>query len=620
MAQDGTIVISGKPYELVQDSQLPSGKRAFARDLRPSQASDPSRIGQATWQVWGPLGRSREGPDGVLSTDYTDNLDTRFDDLLISAPATTTIALTGDDPAGLSVGAVLGGFALGSAPLGGGTHDVNPGMVTHIDEQEGRLFFHRGAYVSQVNAGWTLEATASMGTPVLGVENWQGFGWVGLGSIRPLQKRTAVTGSGSSYVGVSVGGSSVYAGDLRKGNDRLWMVKADTNEAQYTLDDFTSLSNSFVVGDSGQDLTGIGTLGPLTLFGAADGVFSFTDSGKPVRVNDALRGHRSENNGARHASQWGWDYYITDFGLYAWSPNVNNPVGPESDDGFEGPIDGRPIAIHPWRELLLVNYLTTAGDTYIILGKFGSETASTGRPDWYPFLKFTGVESHCAWATSLQFSPTLLFGYGTDAKRVTMGRRGRDIADPYYVFGTTGGQWFGTTMTRAHELHKYLRYFSLQTEGCTRENANTWQIAVSCDGDDYISIAPPINTNGHHLIRPTAGSAPLARVDFHTLKPRLTQVSNALTDPPLVRGHLTMVYDERPDMISEIRAYVRVDAAKRAALEGMLGHETEVPVEVSLPGERQIRYGFVTSVGPATDVKGDGIQAAQIAIILWDVV
>lgn len=618
MAQDGTIVIGGSPYELVHDTQLPSGKRAFAKEYRPSQQSDPSRMGQAEWRIWGPLGNSREDASGSLSTDYADNLDTRFEGLLTSSPASTTIDLTVDDPAGLSTSALLGGFALGTAPLGGGTNDINPGDVTHIDEQSDRVFFHRGPYITQVNTSWEVEDTAGMGAPVKGVENWQGFGWVGLGSARQMQKRTLVTGIGSSYGGVSSGGSAIYAGDLRKGNDRLWLVKADTNEAQYTLDDFTSISNSFVVGDSGQDLTGIGTLGPLTLFGAADGVFSFTDSGKPVRVNDALRGHRSANNGARHASQWGWDYYITDFGLYAWSPNVNNPVGPESDDGFEGPIDGRPLAIHPWRELLLVNYLTTDGSTYIILGKFGAETASTGRPDWYPFLKFSSTESHAIWATSLQTNPTLLFGYGTNAKRVTMGRRGRDIADPNYAFATTGGQWFGTTMTRTQSLHKYLRHVSLQTENCT--DTNTWRLAVSCDGDDYVNVAPAITVDGHHFLRPTAGDAPLATVDFHTIKPRLTQVASSTTAPPQIRGNLTMVWDERPDMVVEVRSYLRLRPGQLNALEQLVGHGSDVPVEVSLPGDRSRHHGFVTSVGPATDVEGDGIQAVQVSIVLWDVV
>ena len=615
MALDGTIIIDGRPFTLVADSQLPSGKRAYVKELRPSQPTDPSRLGEVMWEVSGPLGVSREGRSGYLGVDYADNLETRFDDLLTSAPTATTITLTTLDPAGLSISAALGALLLGATPLGGGT-DIGPGHVTHIDEQSERLFFHRHDYSTQVDTGWSVEATYAQGATVAGVENWKDFGWVSFGDAKPLSQRVTVTGAGSSYIGVSSGGSAVYAGDLRKGNDRLWMVKANTNQAQYTLDEFVALSNAFDVGDSGQLLTGIGTLGPLTVFGAADGVFSFTDSGKPVRVNDALRGHRSPYNGARHASQWGWDYYTTDFGLYAWAPNVNNPVGPEAEDGFEGPIDGRPVAIHPWRELLLVSYLTPSGDTYIILGKFGSQTAGTGKPDWYPFLKFTGVSSEAIWATSLHDNPTLLFGYGTNAKRVTMGRRGRDIADTNYSFGITGGQWFGTTMTRAQSLHKYLRHVSLQTENCT--SIDYWQLAVSCDGDAYVNVGNSIIDNGHHIVRPSTGGGPKDSVSFHTIKPRLTQVSTNAITPPQVRGKITLSYDERPDMISEVKASLLLRTGDMGFLETAVGHDTEFPMEVSLPGDREKRYGFVTSVGPITDLKGNTIQAAQISLVLWD--
>jgi hypothetical protein len=394
-------------------------------------------------------------------------------------------------------------------------------------------------------------------------------------------------------------------------------VRADTNQARFTLDDFTSISNAFDVGDSGRNLTGIGTLGPLTIFGAEDGVFSFTDSGKPVRVNDALRGHRSLNNGARHASIWGWDYYITDFALYAWSPNVNNPVGLESFAGFEGAIDGRPTAVFPWREYLFATYYTTAGDSYVIIGKFGPSTASTGQPDWYPFIKLTGVRSECIWATSLQTNPTLLIGSGTNAVRVTMGRRGRDILDSNYVFSTAGGTWFGTTMTRAQSMHKYVRHFSLQSEQCS--NTKTWRLAVAVDGAAYVNVDAAVTTNGHHILRPVSGGAPHPTVDFHTIKPRLTQVNDSTTLPPQIRGNLTLTYDERPDMVVEVRAAILTRAGDMSELEEYLGHGTDTPQAISLPRDNKTYYGFVTGVGPLTDVAGDGVQAVQVNIVIWDV-
>ena len=617
MARDGTIVIGNRPFTLIQDSQLPSGKRAFSKELRPSQHSDPSRLGEAQWQFGGtPIGVSREGTDGRLALDYADNIEVRFDDLLTAAPAATAITLTATDPTGTSTAMFYGTAIYGGGVYQGGTAGVTPGNVTHIDEQQNMLFFHRDSYSTQVNTSWTVLQSVVHGGRVLGAENWQGYGWVGLGAISPLQKRTGVTSAGATYSDVSVSGTNIYAGELRKGNDRLWLVRADTNQARYTLDDFTSISNAFDVGDSGRNLTGIGTLGPLTVFGAEDGVFSFTDSGKPIRVNEALRGHRSTNNGARHASQWGWDYYITDFGIYAWSPNVNNPVGLEAFDGFDGAIDGRPTAVFAWREYLFATYLTTGGDSYVILGKFGPGTAVSGQPDWYPFIKLTGVESECIWATSLQTNPTLLIGSGTNAVRITMGRRGRDIADLSYVFSTGGGTWFGTTMTRAQNLHKYIRLFYLFSEQCT--SAKTWQLAVSADGGSYVNIGAPVSANGHHVLRPTTGGAPLPTVDFHTLKPRLVQVNNSTTTPPQLRGHLTLIYDERPDMVTEVRAAVLTRAGDEDALETYVGHDTETPQRISLPGDSKSYYGFVTGAGPLTDIRGDGISAMQVTMILWD--
>jgi hypothetical protein len=336
-----------------------------------------------------------------------------------------------------------------------------------------------------------------------------------------------------------------------------------------------------------------------------------------VRVNDALRGHRDVNNGSRHASIWGWDYYITDFALYAWSPNVNNPVGMESFDGFDGPIDGRPVAVFAWREYLFATYYTTDGDSYVIVGKFGPSTASTGQPAWYPFVKLTGVLSECIFATSLQTNPTLLLGSGTNAVRITMGRRGRDIEDPSYVFSTGGGQWFGTTMTRAQNLHKYLRHASVQASQMS--NTKTWRLAVSCDDAAYVNVDAAITTNGHHILRPIAGGAPYPQVDFHTIKPRLTQVNGSTTTPPQLHGTLTLTYDERPDMITEIKAAVVIRPGDMEAIEHAIGHGTESPQLISLPGDNKVYHGFVKEPTNLADLKGDSIQALQLNVILWEV-
>ena len=629
MARDGQIVLAGKPYEIVADTALPRGKRAYVRNVRPSQPSDRGLIKSESWDLPGPIGLSREGPDGRLGHDYSDNLETQYDDLLTSSAAANNLTLSTLDPPAGGATAAFGGFVFGGgantaaeAAFGGGTADATVGNLTHIDQQAGYLFFHRGPFSTQVSNAWAVVATKAHAARVKGAVNWQGFGWVGLGANSPLQKRTGVTASGSTYADVSISGTSIYAGALKRGTDRLWFVNDNTNQARFTADAFVSASNAFSVGDDGRALTGIGTLGPFAVFGAEDGIFGFTDAGKPVIVQD-LEEYISTNNGAQHVEMWGWEYYLTQLGLFAWTPNIVNPVGLETLKGFEGAIDGRPTALGKFRDGLVAAYLTTGGDTYIVLGLFGPNTDRTGLPLWYPFKKLSAIETHCISGVAAPFStnPNIIVGRGSNAARYVMGRRGRDIADANYVFSTEGGTWFGTTMMRLNGVHANLRSASFFTENCTP--LNTWQLAVSCDGAAYRDVGSAVYTNGHQIVRPVSGSPPGPRedVDFHFIKPRLTQVAGSATAPPQIRGKLTLYWDERPDTITEIAVYVYLrDERMWDEIVALTEHERSTPIEVSLPGRRETFYGMVSDVRQAVDVSGDAQQAVALSIQLWDVV
>lgn len=614
MAADGFILINGKSYPLAYDSQLPAGKRALRRKVRPSQTTDPARMGQAKWQLGGvPLGFSREGPNGFLGLDYTDNIECMYDDLLTASPAPNNVTLTTMDPAS-TADAMYGGPKYGAAKYGGGATASTAGNATHADMQAGKLYIGRGPFDTQVNSSFAVEDTAVLEGIIAGKVTWQSFGWVGVGSGAVLKKRSGVTSSGATYTDVP----GYYVGDMKRGNDRLWFVDAQNNVIKYAFDDFTTVGPTagITVGDDARQLTGIHTLGPYTICGALDGVFGFTDAGKPVTVDD-LEGEDSLNNGARGVSQWGWAYYITDLGLKAWTPNVSNPVGPESLNGFEGPIDGRPTAIWKWRENLFVAYLTTAGDTYILRGIYGPNTDGTGQPFWFPFKKLSSVECHLLYATPRSFAtnPRIVAGRGTNITTYIMGRRGRDIADSNYAFSTEGGDWYGTTMTRGQELHRYLRYASFFTESCSA--SKTWQFAVSCDGGAYVNVGSAVTTDGHQIVRPVSGGVPLTTVDFHTLKPKLTQVNNSSTTPPQIRGHLTVVWDERPDMVEEVEATIQLENPEWwSTLKTQVGHATETPVAISLPGDTATHYGFLVDV-IEEDLKGDGVLGAGIRLVLW---
>lgn len=625
------ITINGQKYAILHDNTTPEGKRGLSRRTRPSQVSDPGRLRTATWKLSGPLGQSRESVEGFLGHDYSDQLLTLYNDLLTSTAARTAITLTSADNVVATNEAKFGGFKFGAAATKFGGI-LTAGNVTHIVEDRVHLFFDRGRITTQVDpSDWEVVAATTHDAPVLGAAVWKGKGYLGLGPQVLMQRRLGVTSSGATY---ETALAATFAKELTVGNDRLWMVKATTdgsedNRAFYSLDDLVTVSNSFVVGDDKIGATSIGTLGPFTAMGTETGAFSFTDTGKPVRLQETLRGHRSQNNGVRMASLWGWLYICGDLGMEAWDGGtVMNPVGPESLLDFEGPIDGRPLTVFPYKNSLFTSYRTTAGHSYILRGEFddgrwGGDTARTGRPAWFPFRRQASTEVRAIFATSVPTNPTLVMGEDTLAARYTMGRRGRDIADSNWVSSIDGGTWFGSTMTRDGHLLKNVRYGKFITENCT-DSANTWRLAVSLNEGAFVNVGAAVTSNGAQTVFPVDGTTPLTTVNGQTIKPRLTQVAASSSAPPQIRGTLEIGYDERPDKITEVAVVIHIGQRGRAAktvydeLVVLADSATASPVTIQIGTEAEV-FGFVTDVSAFQDIKGDGNMSCTISLQLWDV-
>ena len=625
------VTINGNKYTLLADSALPSGRRGLSRKMRPAQVTDPGRIRTATWVTSGPIGLSRERGN-FLGHDYSNNVETQYDGLITSVAARNTLTLTSQDPTGASGNAKFGGFKFGAAGTKfGGARGGEDG--THIDEDRDHLFFHRGFISTQVDpSDWGVVDSVTHDAPVQGAAVWQGKGYLGLGGQVTIRRRSGVTSSSATYEEAL---GSTYAKEMTVGNDRLWMVKASAdaatdNQAFYSLDALATVSNSFVVGDDKIGATAIGTLGPFTVFGTEVGNFSFTDTGKPVRLSEGLRGHRSINNGINHAAQWGWHYSCTDLGIEAWDGGtVINPAGLESLKGFEGPIDGRPMAVFAWRASLIATYLTTGGDSYILRGEFddgtwGGNTAATGRPAWFPFRLITSTECKAVYSTSTPTNPTITVSEGTNAAYYTMGRRGRDIADSNYVFSTDGGAWNGSTMTRDNQMLKNVRWGKFITENC--DSSNKWQLAVAVDEGSAVNIGSATTTNGTQTVRPVSAGVPLTTVNGYTIKPSLTQVAASSSAPPQIRGTLEIGYDERPEQIEEISAVIhlgqqgQVNETQYDALVALANNDTGSPDTMRI-NDRDITnsYGFVVGVSERQDLKGDGNMSCTVTLHQWDV-
>ena len=96
MAESNEFTIRGKKFTLASKDMLPAGKRAWQRDQRPSQPSDPGVPQMARWLLSAPQGNSREDVSqgaGVLSVDWTSGIDTLYDALAIPGPKVYPIAL-----------------------------------------------------------------------------------------------------------------------------------------------------------------------------------------------------------------------------------------------------------------------------------------------------------------------------------------------------------------------------------------------------------------------------------------------------------------------------------------------------------------------------------------------
>lgn len=590
------------------------GRRPYLRATRPSQPSDPGRLREIAWTLSGPLGHSREGPDGVLACDYTTTLDHRWPGLLTSGPARNPLTLTSQDPATgdgtlpQNLPMLLGGFSTTN--------------LSKIVEDRTRLLMARGQALTTVTpSGMAVATTEVRDTAIEDLVVWRNQARVSYGNSRDIDTVTTYISNRPQFSAVS----GQRAKEMAVGTARWWGVNASAtganeNRAVYSTDDLSTFA-TFPVGDEKVPATGIGIAGEHTVFGFETGVWGFTDAGLPAPVLDNLRDHRSANNGIAFAYAWGWLYVATAVGLWAVdvARGVANPVGPgEGLDGagFEGAIDGRPTAVMLYRDTLRVAYLTTTGDTVILWGYFGPLTLATGRPDWFTHSLHSSLQCDAMGGTAQRTNPTFMVGEATNLAWYTEGRRGREIADANYVFSTADGIWYGTTLQRDGAMHKALRYACFITENC--DASNTWQLALSPDEGAYVNIGSAVTTNGHQHIRETTPT-----FDFHAVKPRLTQVAASSSAPPQIRGPLTMVYEERPDTVLEVRLTVlvtgntRSPATNRANLEALSEHDQADAVVVQLPGEVTNRYCFIREVTHA-DWGSPEVDAVTIELSIME--
>jgi hypothetical protein len=477
------------------------------------------------------------------------------------------------------------------------------------------------------------------------VASWNGSGLVALGTADAIQDRTAVTAESATYANVT---NAIEASKLAVGPDRLWIADPDDNKlyffhAKTAAVSTDNRSNAVEILDPDPGyLTGLYTYGDHMIAGTPRGPISFTDDGSPAILGEAMTELPSTANGASGGTLWGWHYQATKLGLFAYrlfeGGAVENPVGPgEGLRGlrFEGPIDGYPTAVRPFKDSLWVAYLNPDGTSYVFRGTYGPETDATGRPEWYSFRKLPSLTCQAIGATGQRdIGATVILGEDDNIAYYDLGLRGREIDDPSYLFDTGGGTWFGTTMMRAAGKLINVRNGRFLTENCN--GTNTWRLAVQLDDSGtYVNVGAAVATDGLQTVVPVSGGVPLTTVNGSYLKPRLTQVAASETAPPQIRGFLDITYDERPQTIEE---HTFLIVLGKGDYSGPNGEITEydnlvtlydranatarAPQAFRLPGETEgdgDSYGFVTDLSERIDLDGKGTQGIYVTLQQWEV-
>jgi hypothetical protein len=558
--------------------------------------------------------------------DITDYTDLNFSIRMYSGSVAGTLRLYEIE---LQVGAV------GTS----GTDDVS-----RLVEIEGQLFAARGTNTSQIDPGATEEVEVTdHGQVVTDVSGaFAGEAYLCFGQAQAVRKVTGINASGATFTAVT-SPATVKAYLATVGADRIWLSNAgggdDDGKVQYALTAVTSatLSNAFTVGNPDEPQNGITAVGERMMIGFETGVNSFTAAGAPVRLIESLKDSPSTANGRSGDYIWGWAYVPTRTGLWAVDLDtlVANPVGPgEGIAGrrFESAIGGYPTAVRAFKDRLWVSYRDPSGDSWIIYGLNGPQTASTGRPLWYGFKKLEATMCNAIGASGTSTNPLIFWGEGTDVGYAVLGRGStRDIDDPNYRYAADSGEWYGTTMMRTAGMLANVRAFRFLTEDC--DSNNSWTVKVSVDEGAYVTVGTA-NTNGLQTVRPVAAGVPLTTVNGSYFKPRLTRTSDDPTDPPRIRGFLDMVYDERPETIEE-HAFMLV--LGHGDFAGPNGAETEYanlvrlidrgnsegrsPQAFRLPGATEVdgdSYGLVTSLSERIDLDGKGTQGVVVTVQQWD--
>lgn len=497
----------------------------------------------ASWRVYGPHFESYESPLGGLSIDYSDGVDTRWNDFSVLGPKTTALTL---DSSG-ETAADANGMVL--------TDGMNATLYAIII---------RGTDLGKVNVSTkavidvsAMTAFATAPTDIIKTKTAAGTEEISIAFANAEYRVIATVGAGADTHAANSASAIIrifghgFPGDFiaalgRSGGagTRENVVYSIELTGSVTMAAPTLITKAAIAEDL--QFTGF----------ALDGVFwiPMTNRGPVYYDSDLLRyrfllpeqGQDTANG--RQAMRWSFlgTIYPTTTGL-RYQKNIfdGGSIGPEVFKRNMSPVRGQPDGLSADARWLYASiYNPTTGDTYMACARPNMEgDGHSEMLSWFTLYKVAGQErvkfvKDIDTAGNVLTNPEVWHGYGSDVMYFKKGRTDRWIDDSNYRYASSGSLYL-TEMRRFPYHTKRPRGFVIDTADCS--STQTVTVALKVDGRDAVTVGK-ITKNGRQWVN----IPDIAGLQGERIQPVLTLATGSDSATPKVRGEFLLAYDLVP--------------------------------------------------------------------------
>lgn len=502
-----------------------------------------SRVQVVEWDTVGPCLQSYENTAfgaGRLGLDYTDNMDSRWD-VLVLGPQINTVDCgaaggTAANSNSIALSEGMNGtkyFYVGRGTkwakiqasnmtlISDGTETATAQRVTGMlytknaaGTEEIAVFLASGTYqvITTVSGGATDTFSANNETIANRVGN---YGWPG----------NTIIGAGGQVIRHNVLTGSV-------GMDAsAWQTRATVVGPNYTPTSIALDSDKIIIGTSN---------GPL-YFDNDFQEFRFL-------IEEIANDPDTYPHNCRAMTTW-FPLGVmipTRKGLRWFRNGIGAPCGPEVYQQNNSPVQGYFTALWGGENWLYGAIYNPSDDlTYIVAGRppRAGEPFQEHSMTWYPLAKLaSGIE--CEFLRNIERyggrdRETVVGGYDDDVLWFTLGNVAREIDDANYRFATAGDAYF-TEMRRENHRDIYPAWFEFETDDCS--SSQTVTLSVSVNGGTYEQIGSAAASDGWHRFKVSASEG----IRGWRIKPKLSFATGSTSASPKVIGKLRMGYYTEP--------------------------------------------------------------------------